>query len=448
MKKTKLLILALAAVCALCVLAGCGNTPSDTSDENLDNSPKLFDIDDVFFTFEGYDVVTVGPTETGENFAIFTKNTLEIYSTCLSSLDEVSATINLYDEKGKRVGTYRASQKGEIAAETTFVLSAEISDSVRDSFCVVAVEYSGITDTRDVYRVESFTYNITYVYNNGSPSEMVLVDWHTYLEPPELPQKDGYYFNGWYTDPECTERFDFETTMVSGDTVLYAGYGLDYMRMGQLVLAAARPSTVKITTKSYTRLAGLIEITSHTQTGEGIIIKDGSGYYYVLTTDDLVTKRKGYEDVSYTVEDYYGNTYHAHYKHSSDGYNLGVLYFEKGEQVLSTIPISHVSPEVSDKIAIANYSDDGTSIPNFGNVLAYEHITHSVIGSEAGDIRLDMMVHDAVTDIKISGRPVFNMSLELVGIQCGTLSDIAVDYENSHVIPLEAIEKYIAAYGL
>ena len=74
MKKTKLLILALAAVCALCVLAGCGNTPSDTSDENLDNSPKLFDIDDVFFTFEGYDVVTVGPTETGENFAIFTKH--------------------------------------------------------------------------------------------------------------------------------------------------------------------------------------------------------------------------------------------------------------------------------------------------------------------------------------------------------------------------------------
>lgn len=448
MKKTKLLILALAVVCTLCVLAGCGDAPSDTLDGNDQNSQKMFDVNDMFFTFERYDVVTVGPSETGESFAIFTKNTLEIYGTCLSSLDEVSAVINLYDEKGKRVGTYRASQRGEIPAETPFMLSAEISDSVRDSFCVVSVEYSGVTHVRDVYRVESFTYNVTYVYNNGSPSEMILADWHTYLESPEQPKKDGYYFKGWYTDPQCTERFDFETTMVSGDMVLYAGYGLDYIRMGQMVLAAARPSTVKITTKSYTQLAGFIEITSHTKTGEGIIIKDGSGYYYVLTTEDLVAKRKGYENVSYTIEDYYGNTYYAHYKHSSDGYNLGVLYFEKGKQVLSTMPISHVRPEISDKIAIVNYGENGYSMPDFGNVLAYEHITHSLIGSQAGDIRLDMMVHDAMTDIKISGRPVLNMSLELVGIQCGTLSDSTVDYENSHVIPLEAIEKYIAAYGL
>ena len=448
MKKTKLLILALAVVCALCVLAGCGDTSSETLDENVEDSPRMFDISDTFFTFERYDVVTVGPSETGESFALFTKNTLEVYGSCLSSLDEVSAVINLYDEKGKRVGTYRASRKGEIPAETNFVLSAEISDSVRDSFCVVSVEYSGITDTRDVYRVESFTYNVTYVYNNGSPSEMVLVDWHTYLEPPSPPQKDGYYFNGWYTDPECTESFDFESTMVPGDMVLYADYGLDYIRMGQMVLAAARPATVKITTKSYTSLVGLFEITSHTKTGEGIIIKDGSGYYYVLTTEDLVSKRKGYENVSYTVEDYYGNTYTAHYKHSGDGYNLGVIYFEKGDQVLPTMPISHVTPEISEKIAIVNYNDVGASVPNFGNILAYEHITHSLIGSQAGDIRHDMMVHDAVTDIKISGRPVFNMSLELVGIQCGTISDSAVDYENSHVIPLEAIEKYIDAYGL
>lgn len=449
MKKIKLLILALAVLCAICVLAGCGDTPSETLDENIEDGPKMFDVSDTFFTFERYNVVTVGPTESGASFSLFTTNTLEIYGTCLSSLDEVSAIINLYDEKGKLVGTYRASKKEEIPADVTFVLSAEISDSVRDNFCVVSVEYSGVTDARDVYRVESFTYNITYVYNNGRPPEMVLLDWHTYLEPPHVPKKDGYYFNGWYTDPECTQRFDFINTIPSGDMVLYAGYTLDYATMGQMLLASSTPAMVKITTKSYTSLVmGLIELTSHTKLGEGVIVKDGSGYYYVLTTEDLIAKKEGYENVSYTIEDYYGNTYTAHYKHSSDGYNLGVLYFEKGEKILSPISISATQPDVSDKIAIVNYYESGSSFPDFGDVLAYEHITHSLIGSEAGDIRLDMMVHNAMTDVKITGRPVFNMDLELVGIQCGTISDSAVDYENSHVIPLEAIEKYIDAYGL
>ena len=449
MKKTNLLLLALIALCVICMLNGCGVTPSDTSDDNIENGPKMFDVTDTFFTFESYDVITMGPTQTGSNFSLFTKNTIEIYGTCLSSLNEVSAVINLYDEKGKLVGTYRASKKEDIPANTGFVLSAEISDNVRDSFCVVSVDYSGVTVSKDVYRVESFTYNVTYVYNNGQKPQMVLVNWHTYLEPPAPPKRDGYSFIGWYTEPECTQLFDFTSTMPTDDMVLYAGYALDYTTMGQMLISNATSSTVKITTRSYTSLImGLVEVTSHTKVGEGVIIKDGSGYYYVLTTEDLIAKKEGYENVSYTIEDYYGNTYTANYKHSSDAYNLGVLYFEKGEKVLFPTDISGAQPGVSDKIAIVNYNEDGLLHPDFGEVLAYEHIVHSSIGSEAGDIRFNMMVHNAKTDIKITGRPVFNMNLELVGIQCGTISDKDVEYENSHVIPLEAIKKYIDAYGL
>ena len=39
--------------------------------------------------------------------------------------------------------------------------------------------------------------------------------------PPDEPVKQGYRFAGWYTDPEKTEAFDFETP-VTGDLTLYA----------------------------------------------------------------------------------------------------------------------------------------------------------------------------------------------------------------------------------
>lgn len=37
----------------------------------------------------------------------------------------------------------------------------------------------------------------------------------------------GHIFTGWYKDKECTQKWDFETDTVSGDTTLYAGYKRD-----------------------------------------------------------------------------------------------------------------------------------------------------------------------------------------------------------------------------
>lgn len=448
MKKLKAFILIFGVLCVLFALVGCSGNRLDPVETTEDEAVRTFEITDEFFVFERYDVTTKGPNMIGNDFSIFTTNTINIYSKCLSTLDEVSAVIDFYNAKGKLIGTYRASLNDDIPANTEFVLSAEISENVRDNFCVVKVKYSGLTELRDAYRVNTFFYNITYVYNNGEPAEMEVVEWKQYLERPDSPKKDGYDFNGWYVDPECTQHFDFENTQIADDYVLYADYALDYIRMGQMVQANARDSAVKITTKSYTSLImGMIEITSHTKSGEGVIVKDGSGYYYVLTTEDLVEKRKGYENVSYTVEDCYGNTYTASLKHSGDEYNLAVLYFEKGDQPLVAVELAKNAPEVEEYIAIADISEEKI-IPNFGTVLSYERIYHGDIGSSAENIRFDMMVHDAVTDVKISGRPVYSMDLGLVGIQCGTLSEEAVEYENSHVIPFDAIRKYLEVYGL
>ncbi|MBQ4378893.1 MAG: InlB B-repeat-containing protein [Treponema sp.] len=43
------------------------------------------------------------------------------------------------------------------------------------------------------------------------------------VERPEDPEKDGYDFNGWFTDPGCNYEFDFSET-VTGELKLYAGW--------------------------------------------------------------------------------------------------------------------------------------------------------------------------------------------------------------------------------
>ena len=42
------------------------------------------------------------------------------------------------------------------------------------------------------------------------------------LEKPENPTREGYTFEGWYTDKECTVAFDFDKDLIEKDITLYA----------------------------------------------------------------------------------------------------------------------------------------------------------------------------------------------------------------------------------
>jgi len=434
-------------LCVVCMLASCGFILG--SENEYTAKEENYDLSDEYFVFEKYNVVTKGPGERGENFAVFESNTLEIYGRCATKAKDIVANVVLYDESGNTVGSYRITRSNEVEKNEQFVLSVDISDAVLNSFSVVSVAYKGNAVDR-LYRLEEIFCNVTYVYNNGEKSEMTVVKKGDSLPIPEVPEKMGYVFYRWYTDPQCTEYFDFYDDVVKKDTVLYAGYLLDYISMGNMIVDKAELSTVNITAKSYTSMLwGTIEVMSAEQTGEGVIFKDGWGYYYVLTTNDLVQKQSGYENVKYTVRDCYGNEYSAQLKHSGSGYNLGVLYFTKKNDIqLGVLDISSSAPKVGDEIAVLSNIENGRHTPNFGKVLSYEKIEHKNTGSEANDTNYNMMVHSASTDRSVTGRPILDMSLRLVGIQCGTLTDKEVSFENNHVIPWDAIKKYIDAYGV
>lgn len=50
----------------------------------------------------------------------------------------------------------------------------------------------------------------------------VTVKYDSLLDEPEIEKKDGYEIEGWYTDPDLTEKWDFEKDTVTSNMTLYA----------------------------------------------------------------------------------------------------------------------------------------------------------------------------------------------------------------------------------
>lgn len=73
----------------------------------------------------------------------------------------------------------------------------------------------------DYYGYNTFGRRIANVYYNSNPNEdFEFCYWFDYIEgesklrkPKVDPTRDGYKFTGWYTEPECINLWDFESTV-------------------------------------------------------------------------------------------------------------------------------------------------------------------------------------------------------------------------------------------
>lgn len=63
-------------------------------------------------------------------------------------------------------------------------------------------------------------YTLTYV--DGSEIRESEVEYDSLILSPNMSEKDGYRFSGWFTDSEFADVWDFETDRIKSDTTLYA----------------------------------------------------------------------------------------------------------------------------------------------------------------------------------------------------------------------------------
>lgn len=71
-------------------------------------------------------------------------------------------------------------------------------------------------------------YNVTLLKNDGTDEVFatIPVQYNLTLNQNSItgtPKRNGYVFNGWYSDPECNQAWNF-TTAITGERTLYAGW--------------------------------------------------------------------------------------------------------------------------------------------------------------------------------------------------------------------------------
>ncbi|MCD8295165.1 MAG: InlB B-repeat-containing protein [Clostridia bacterium] len=169
-------------------------------------------------------------------------------------------------------------------------------------------------------------YTVTFYYNyDGAPSDVYdcqEVVWGDRAIKPSSPQRDGYYFVGWYTDAACTEEFSFNTRIKSSMDV-YAKWFTDYVfeaeytdldgkaGMGWSANVSGTAMIVKYEGAhngyyvSYLYYNGAFlefDITSETEVDDAIIILTIGAEYYAMTfSPDNVKVYLNDEELSYSA---------------------------------------------------------------------------------------------------------------------------------------------------
>lgn len=104
-------------------------------------------------------------------------------------------------------------------------------NSPADATCAyihVSGEKEEVCQFHDYYiaRELPVLYTVTFVSNGGTEVESQTVEENKTAVKPDDPTKEGYNFDGWYADRECTTLYNFDAA-VNEDITLYAKWAED-----------------------------------------------------------------------------------------------------------------------------------------------------------------------------------------------------------------------------
>ncbi len=101
--------------------------------------------------------------------------------------------------------------------EGTYTVTATLRNTYTDE----TGQHEGVTVMKYIYHIMGFP-TITFDSQGGSDVSSIEGTKSTFVaSEPSAPTKDGFTFDGWYLDEDCTQAYDWSTTVVR-DITLYA----------------------------------------------------------------------------------------------------------------------------------------------------------------------------------------------------------------------------------
>ena len=101
-------------------------------------------------------------------------------------------------------------------------LYARVNMSVK-SANIMVISLLTLLIIASVFIVKHSGFTIKFDTDGGSHIESVKAMYSDTLSP-ETPVTEGFSFTGWYTDRDCTQRWEPETEPITGSMTLYAGW--------------------------------------------------------------------------------------------------------------------------------------------------------------------------------------------------------------------------------
>ena len=189
--KRKLFVVLLAIFClSLILLPACGKKKKPDDPTQTDDGKTDYGIDNVYYAKDdGKEYLF---TITGDSFLLSGFN-------------------------GEQTGKFVYAD-GELTLTFKEGDDTQASATLEDG--VLKLTYNGGT-----YRLVLRTYyTVSFDVDGGSAVESQKVLNGDTAAKPADSSKDGYAFIGWYTDKEYKNAFAFDTTVISGDTTVYARF--------------------------------------------------------------------------------------------------------------------------------------------------------------------------------------------------------------------------------
>ncbi len=123
-----------------------------------------------------------------------------------------------YTPEGDRDGYYMFVGDIEVSGDMAYYPSLAIRRNAND-LQTLFIDTITVEKLRDC--------NVSFDENGGSAVEDAVVQIHDPVFDPGIPYKEGFVFDGWFTDKNFTKKWDFDKDTVENDMTLYAKWSVE-----------------------------------------------------------------------------------------------------------------------------------------------------------------------------------------------------------------------------
>lgn len=146
-------------------------------------------------------------------------------------MKQYTVTYNM-NGRGSQIAASTVTEGGKLSAPTAPEVSGYVFDGwYTDASCTVAYDFtSKVSAHLTLYAKWATSHTISFNMNGhgAQVASKTGIAAGSRLTAPAVPSAAGYVFQGWYTDAEGTEIWDFASDTVRADMTLYAKWSVTY----------------------------------------------------------------------------------------------------------------------------------------------------------------------------------------------------------------------------